>query len=117
MLALQQAGWLIGLRFDPLIYIDEYQQAYASLFKELFSRLDCSRIHSVSLGSFRLPRDYFRKLQKLYPDERLLASPLTDEDKQIGYPASIRNNMLDFAAEHIQQYIEPDRFFPCHEMI
>lgn len=117
MLTLQQAGWLVGLRFDPLIYTDEYQPAYTHLFQELFSRLDCSRIHSVSLGSFRLPRDYFHKLQKLYPDERLLASPLADEDKKIGYPAAIRNQMLDFAAEQIQQFIEPGRFFPCHEMI
>ena len=117
MLELQQAGWQIGLRFDPLIYTDDYRALYEEMFKELFSKLDSALIHSVSLGSFRLPKPYFQKLEKLYPDDYLLTSPLTEEDKQIGYSASIRDEMLDFAADKITNHIPEDKFFPCHEMI
>ncbi len=117
MVALQQTGWQVGLRFDPLIYTDSFQHDYSQLFETLFNRLDSDLIHSVSLGSFRLPRDYFRKLEKLYPDEPFLASTFTEEDKQVGYSASLREDMLQFAASHIQQYIDSERFFPCHEMI
>ena len=117
MVELQQAGWQIGLRFDPLIYCDDYANLYQEMFSTLFERLDLSLIHSVSLGSFRLPKPYFRKLEKLYPDEALLAAPLEEEDKQIGYPAGIRNDMLAFAAEQIKKHIPDNKFFPCHEMI
>ncbi len=117
MIELQKAGWQIGLRFDPLIYSDDYKELYKALFHDLFNKLDSSLIHSVSLGSFRLPKPYFRKLEKLYPDDFLLASPVEEEDKQIGYPANIRDNMLNFAADQITNYIPEKKFFPCHEMI
>lgn len=114
---LQQAGWQIGLRFDPLIYTDEYQRDYLELFETIFSRIKPELTHSVSLGSFRLPRDYFRKLEKLYPDEMLFASPQAEENNNIGYPKDIREEMLGFCKDIITQHIPGNRFFPCHEMI
>ena len=112
---LQQAGWLIGLRFDPLIYTKEYKKEYAELFAHLFSSIDSNLIHSVSLGSFRLPKAYFRKVEKLYSDEKLFSSPMEEENNNIGYPAEIRENMLDFCKDTILEHIATDKFFPCHD--
>lgn len=114
---LQQAGWHVGLRFDPLIYTKDYAQEYTDLFKAIFLKLDPDLTHSVSLGGFRLPKDYFRKLEKLYPDEKLFSSPLIEEANNIGYPVEIRNDMLEFCTASISQYISPEKFFPCHEIV
>ncbi len=113
---LQQAGWLIGLRFDPLIYTRDYAEEYTDLFKTVFSRLDPDLIHSVSLGGFRLPKSYFRNLEKLYPDEKLFSSPLIEENNNIGYPAEIRNSMLEFCSNIIVEHVPTEKFFPCHDM-
>ena len=83
---LQQAGWKIGLRFDPLIYWRDYQSHYTSLFEHVFSQIDHAKLHSVSLGAFRLPKPFFEKMIKLYPDEPLLAGDLTNEEKMVSYP-------------------------------
>tara|TARA_R110002072_G_scaffold3149_6_gene23489 strand:+ start:19367 stop:20365 length:999 start_codon:yes stop_codon:yes gene_type:complete len=114
---LQGAGWLIGLRFDPLIYTKEYEKEYAELFTRLFSSINLDLIHSVSLGSFRLPKAYFRKVEKLYPDEKLFSSTMEEEDNNIGYPAEIRNDMLEFCKDIILKHVPPEKFFPCHESI
>jgi DNA repair photolyase len=114
---LQEAGWSIGLRFDPLIYTADYQKQYKELFDTLFSKINPELTHSISLGSFRLPKDYFRKLEKLYPDEKLFASPQEEENNNIGYPSDIRNEMLNFCADIINQHIPDHKFFPCHEMV
>ena len=114
---LQQAGWQIGLRFDPLIYTKEYESEYSELFKYLFSSINLELIHSVSLGGFRLPKAYFRKVEKLYPDEKLFSSPIEEEDNNIGYPAEIRNGMLEFCKDIILEHVPPEKFFPCHETI
>lgn len=114
---LQQAGWLIGLRFDPLIYTKEYEKEYAELFSRVFSSINLDLVHSVSLGSFRLPKAYFRKVEKLYPDEKLFSSPMEEEDNNIGYPAEIRNNMLEFCKDIILEHIPSEKFFPCHDSI
>lgn len=117
ILDLQQAGWQIGLRFDPLIYTHDYKEGYAELFNEIFSKIDLDLVHSVSLGGFRLPKSYFRKIEKLYPDEKLFASPLEEEDNNIGYPVDIRNEMLTFCKDIILEHISTEKFFPCHETI
>ena len=115
ILDLQEAGWQVGLRFDPLIYTNNYTVQYKELFQTLFSKINPDLLHSVSLGGFRLPKEYFRKLEKLYPEDKLFSSPLAEEDNNIGYPATIRNDMLEFCKEIITQHIPNDKFFPCHE--
>ncbi len=114
---LQNAGWTIGLRFDPLIYTRDYIEEYSTLFNTLFSKLNPDLVHSVSLGGFRLPKDYYRKLEKLYPDEKLFSSPLIEENNSIGYPADIRNDMLTFCKNIILQHVPLEKFYPCHETI
>jgi DNA repair photolyase len=117
ILELQKAGWQVGLRFDPLIYTKDYEKEYSELFNDIFSKVNPELTHSISLGSFRLPKDYFRKLEKLYPDEKLFASPQAEENNNIGYPAEIRNEMLDFCTDIISQHVPAEKFFPCHETI
>jgi len=115
ILDLQAAGWLVGLRFDPLIYTKNYAAEYSELFNTILSKINPELTHSVSLGTFRLPKDYFRKLEKLYPDEKLFTSPLTEENNSISYPVEIRDDMLGFCKDIITNHIPDDKFFPCYE--
>ena len=39
LLKLQEQGWQVGLRFDPLIYQTGYQHQYKQLFEQVFSRI------------------------------------------------------------------------------
>lgn len=112
---LQKAGWKIGLRFDPLIYTRDYIDEYTELFNSIFTHINPDLTHSVSLGGFRLPKEYFRKLEKLYPEDKLLASPFEEEGNNIGYPEKIRNDMLGFCEDIITKHVTADKFFPCHE--
>ena len=114
---LQKAGWKIGLRFDPLIYEENYRQNYRRLFEAVFGKLDVSRLHSVSLGNFRLPRDYFKTLLRLYPEEKLFASPLEDDAGIISYKQTIANEMLQFCRDALLSYVPDHIFFLCAPML
>ncbi len=98
-----------------LVVVDEQcvGQRIAALFERVFSTVDPSRLHSVSLGSFRLPRDYFRRMVKLYPEERLFASPLEESDGMVSYKESLHSEIFDFCKEKILGYIPRTVFFPC----
>ena len=111
---LQATGWQIGLRFDPLIFYENYKTGYNNLFKQIFTSIEPSAVHSVSLGSFRLPRDYFRKIRRLYPDELLFASPLEDINGQLSYPDDLQKELYRFCTDTILKYIPQNRFFSCH---
>ena len=115
MIKLQARGWLTGLRFDPLIYEKDYQEKYTKLFENLFSCIDVNQLHSVSLGSFRLPKDFFRTIQRLYPDERLYASPFAEDNGMVAYQQEIQDEMVTHCSESLLKYIPDEKFFPCHE--
>lgn len=110
---LQQQGWPIGLRFDPLIYQHDYQQHYQALFKRVFQQIDANQLHSVSLGVFRLPEQYFKKIQKLYPDEKLMASPFQIQSGMVSYRAELEYKMMQDCTEMLLQYLPESKLFPC----
>jgi len=110
---LQEQGWQIGLRFDPLIYQSGYREQYRQLFEQVFSRIDLNRLHSVSLGVFRLPENFFKKVHKLYPEEKLFAGPLVSQQGMVSYKQELEQEMMHYCTEQILNYIPADKFFPC----
>jgi len=110
---LQQAGWLVGLRFDPILYANNYQSLYAKLFQQVFGALNVDTIHSVSLGPFRLPKPFYKRMIRLYPDSQLLAQPMRTETPMVSYPYDVEQDILGYCEEELLKYLRKDQYFPC----
>ena len=110
---LQDRGWKLGLRFDPLIDQEGFEDQYRRLFDRVFAALAPEKLHSVSLGAFRLPRGFFREMVKLYPEERLFASPLEDRDGIVSYKTERRREMFEFCRRQLLRRVPQEAFFPC----
>lgn len=110
---LQAHGWKVGLRFDPLLYADNFEELYGELFDTVFDALDLDALHSVSLGVFRLPKGFHKKLLRLYPDAKLLAAPIEQRDGMMSYPEETENGMRRFCQSRLDTAIRADQFFPC----
>jgi spore photoproduct lyase len=114
--ALQQlahSGWPIGLRFDPLVYHHNWQEHYRALFADVFARIPIDRLHSVSLGQFRLPTAMYKRMQQLYPQEQLFAWGLLDKEGQVSYREELAAELHSFCADELSNYIDEKIFFPC----
>ena len=114
MRKLQQKGWKVGLRFDPVIYSENFRAHYQGLFEKVFTSLENQQIHSVSLGAFRLPQSYYQNMVKLYPVEKLFAGKLVQSHSMISYTDEIEKSMMEFCELEIKKYVNADRYFPCH---
>ncbi|MEE9336355.1 MAG: hypothetical protein V3U65_19880 [Granulosicoccaceae bacterium] len=110
---LQAHGWKIGLRFDPLIQASEFEIIYGRMFEQVLSAIDIEAVHSVSLGPFRLPRDFHRKMIKLYPDSKLLSAQLEYNGMHVSYPKSTETKMIDWCESTLLDRIAPAQYFPC----
>ena len=110
---LQAQGWQLGVRFDPLIYNADYKVQYRQLFEQVFARIDLKNLHSVSLGVFRLPEAYFKKVHKLYPEEKLFAGPLENQRGMMSYRSELEQEMMQYCSEQLLNYIPESLFFPC----
>ena len=114
MQTLMQAGWPVGLRFDPIVYHDNYQQSFSALLDEIFAVIEPTRLHSVSLGAFRLPKTNFKQLSKIYPDEPLFAQNLALNNDIISYPLAQEEEMMSFCEDRLMNLIPREIYFPCN---
>ncbi len=111
--ALAERGWRLGLRFDPLIWSEDHRDRYRRLFTELFAAVDAAAIHSVSLGGFRLPKVFYERIWRQYPDERLLAAPLADSSGMISLPRDLERELVAFCREELRRHLPAERLFLC----
>ncbi len=110
---LQKHGWKIGLRFDPLIQAEGFETLYGRMFEQVFSSIDIEAVHSVSLGPFRLPRDFHKKMIKLYPDSKLLSAQLEFNGTHVSYPEQTEKAMIEWCESSLLSYISRSQYFPC----
>ncbi len=112
---LQKKGWPIGLRFDPLIYCDDYQEHYRHFFDEVFQMVATQHIHSITLGPFRLPKGIYKKMSSLYPEEKLFAFALEKRKNMVSYSAQLEEEMINYCKQEILRHV-PSSILFTHEI-
>ena len=111
LLKLQQSGWRIGLRFDPIIWHQDYLADYNSMIEKVFSKLDADNIDSVTLGGFRLPKGFYKTMYKLHPEHWLFSAGLSEQDGMITYSEGIESEVLKNIGELCEQHIHHEKVF------
>ena len=112
---LAEAGWEIGLRFDPLIHFENGIEKYSQFIDQVFDSVPPVYIHSVTLGTFRSPKNVLKKMESLYPKEPLFMGNLQLKNGAIGYEEAIEQALFSSVEEKILQYIPPFKYFPCQQ--
>ena len=110
---LQQKGWKVGLRFDPILYVENFDALYSAFFREVFSALETSSLHSITLGTFRLPKPLYKKMSEVKPREPLLAQCSERENNKMGLQKSCEKDILSFCFEQICQWVPKKKIFLC----
>ena len=113
MQRLQEKGWKTGIRLDPIVYSQTLQSDYAELLDHIFSAVEADRIHSASYGMFRLPKPFFRKMVRLYPEEKLFSAPLTEHKAQVSFGEEAESTSLSIVHSELLKYVEEQVIFPC----
>lgn len=110
---LEMHGWPLGLRFDPMIYCRDYKLFYEELFNMVFNTLDVDKLHSVSLGAFRLPKAVFKNMVELYPDEKLFAHSLEETTSMVSYKKELEEEMINYCTKILLEYIPQTLLHSC----
>lgn len=113
MKKLQDHGWVLGLRFDPLVYHADYLKHFKQLLEEVFQHIDAQKIHSVSLGIFRMPKQTFKNMHDLYPQEKLFNQSFHIKHNHISYEQNREDEMMNSCSKELLKYISEKQLFPC----
>lgn len=108
-----EAGWSIGLRFDPLIYHPKFKELYEKLFVDIFTEVNSSSIHSISTGPLRFPIQMYQKIIKMYPDDPLWTYPLYRQGNVFSYKEELEAKMKDSIHHLLKQFVNETILFEC----
>ena len=114
MRKLQNNGWKTGLRLDPVVCSKSLQTDYAELLHKIFSSIDAKKVHSISYGMFRLPKPFFKKMTRLYPEEKLFSMPLTVQKPQVSFNADAEQTSLAIVHKELLNHVDEKVIFPCN---
>lgn len=109
-------GWQLGLRFDPLIYANNFEDLYAELIEQIFMKITAAQVHSVSIGPLRFPAKMYQRLIRLYPNDNILAHPLYKRENYFSYRQEVDMVMKDFVRQYLQHYLPSTLIFECNPL-
>jgi len=110
---LAKLGWQVGIRIDPVMDCLDFEERYRKLFDELLTDLPMDALHSVSLGAFRMPNAFFRRVEKIYPEEPLFAGKLVHDKKSVSYAKDIESARLGTCKSLLLDKVPPEKLFDC----
>lgn len=113
MHTLAKRGWPVGLRIDPLLDCQDFENRYCQLFEDIFAQVPEHAIHSVSVGAFRMPSGFYKKIEKQYPEEALFAGGFQAENGYTGYLRETESRLKQTCLRLLEKWIDPEKVFTC----
>lgn len=101
----QELGYPIGLHLDPLIFSEDWEQAYRDLILQLAATLDPTRIAWVSLGSLRFDKALKRTAMERFPRTAIFSQDFIEApDGKQRYFKSLRLEMYRRVWHWLQEW-------------
>lgn len=103
-----ELGWNVRLCIDPVIYTETFETLYGNLIHDIFKTILPTRLHQLTLGSFRMSQNHLRSLKKLRRSD-IAFYPYDVRKDMATYPQDVENHILDFMVETARHYLPPER--------
>ncbi|MBI5409543.1 MAG: DNA photolyase [Nitrospirae bacterium] len=111
------AGYLIGLHFDPMIFYKGWEEDYEMLVHQVFNAVSPERIAWISIGSLRFNPEMKKKLENNYPDSKLTCAEMVlGDDAKMRYVKPLRVNMYRHLYNALRRHVSEDHLiYLCME--
>lgn len=104
-------GYLVRLCFDPLIYVQNFEEVYDNFIKTVFTTIPCEQLYDVSVGVFRVSVDYLKRMRKQRPHSAVIQYPYEQTAGVSHYGHEQSNRMISYLCDLLAQYIPKDKIF------
>ena len=111
MRKIQDAGFKIGLHFDPILYHENWRENYIELIHQLFNVVDPKKVTWISMGTLRFPPEMKDKVLDKFPKSRIMfAELIRGMDGKVRYPKPLRLDMYRTVYNTIREVGGDDLF-------
>jgi spore photoproduct lyase len=104
-------GFKVRLCFDPIFVNKSVNNLYEEFFNKVFSEIDSSKITDVGYGFFRIPKDYYKRIEKQRESSLVFVENYHLSNNIVSYPSEIINEIQTKHINQISKYIDKERIF------
>ncbi len=105
-------GFSLRLCFDPILDVPDAEALYSTLVEQVFEVLSPEEITDISLGVFRLSKDYLKQLKKAKPTCSLSHYPYETTDGVCHYRTERCGTLLNSVKEALHRHnISDEKIF------
>ena len=106
-----RAGFLVRLCFDPMIYVSGWRRHYDEMLEQVFCVIPPEKLVDVSVGSFRIPQDYLKKMRRRQPGSAAAWFPYELENGYYHYPKELMEQMERYLVSRLQEAVPEEKIF------
>tara|TARA_Y100000591_G_C21831113_1_gene699665 strand:+ start:743 stop:1888 length:1146 start_codon:yes stop_codon:yes gene_type:complete len=107
------AGYLVGLHFDPMLYFEGWESEYESLIRDTIKATNINQIAWISLGSLRFNPEMKKKIEANFPASTITYTEMIrGDDGKMRYPKPLRMAMYRHIIHTLQDALGCDDLSP-----
>jgi spore photoproduct lyase len=111
-----EAGYKIGIHFDPVFYFKTWEKEYKNLIEILFSKIKPKYIAWISIGTFRFKPELKQVIENRFPNTKILNQELLPGyDCKLRYHHNIRYKIYKCLIEQISKHSKKVPVYLCME--
>lgn len=104
-------GFPVRLCFDPLIYTNHYKEDFDSLLKSIADTLPIQEIKDISVGVFRISKEYLKQMRKNRPDSPIAWFPFEQTQGVCHFPPEQNREMISYVKKRLMEYVPESKIF------
>lgn len=105
------SGWNLRICFDPILYLKNWKIYYKDCIDRTFEAVPSEKIQDISIGVFRISKDYLKKMKKVNPYSIVLSYPFKVQNGVCTYADIHHKTMIDFVYNLLSKYVEKEKIF------
>lgn len=104
-------GWRVRLCFDPILHVQGWRQLYGECIAQSLSALPVEKVEDISIGTFRIPREYLKQMRRQRWDSSLVHYPYVCADGVCQYPEEVAKELITYVTEQVQRFVPAEKIY------
>ena len=109
-------GFPVRFCFDPMLYLPGWEELYQELFAQIdkaFGEKGCdwTQLDAVSVGGFRISKEYMKKIRRVEPDSPIVQFPYVNVEGVYQYPPKLLVKMEKYILKELEKRMSLERVY------
>ena len=101
----------LRLCLDPILKIKSFKTAYSNMISTIFNNITPDRLKDISVGAFRVSKDYLSRMRKKRGNSALLYYPYLLENGVYSYGNSQNRELTEFIISLLCKHVDRNKIF------